>query len=268
MDPVRMILENRRVTPVLGFLRRCLERVVELEFIERSIALASLTFTAMVPVGVVVSSTLPAVDRQSFSDSIVRRFDLDPQTAELVRAAFSAPDAVQSSISVLGILIIVGSALSFTRALQRVYERAWRLPSLGIRATPAGLVWLGGWIAFGAVFAGIRAAIVDTSRPVVSVIAALAFAGVLWLASPWILLSRRIAWRRLVPTALLTAVAMTVLSTASLVYMPRSIAESAASYGTIGVAISLVSWLVAAGFVLVGCAAVGAVIGERKEATS
>ena len=129
-------------------------------------------------------------------------------------------------------------------------------------------MWLGGWIVFGAVFAGIRAAIVDTSRPVVSVIAALFFAGVVWLASPWILLSRRIAWRRLVPTALLTATAMTALSAASLVYMPRSIADSADTYGTIGVAISLLSWLVAAGFVLVGCAAVGAVIGERTEVES
>jgi len=44
--------------------------------------------------------------------------------------------------------------------------------------------------------------------------------------------------------------------------MPRSISSSAASYGTIGVAIALVSWFVGAGFVLVGCAAVGAVLGE------
>jgi membrane protein len=171
-------------------------------------------------------------------------------------------------LSVVGVLLIIGSALSFTRAMQRVYERAWRLPSLGVRATPAGLAWLGFWIVFGAVFAGVRAAIVDTSRPVISVVAALTFAGVVWLASPWILLSRRIEWRRLVPTALLTATAMTVLSAGSLVYMPRSIAESAESYGTIGVAISLVSWLVAAGFVLVVCAAIGAVIGDdRKEGT-
>jgi membrane protein len=127
-------------------------------------------------------------------------------------------------------------------------------------------VWQAGVVAFLAVFGGLRSAIVDLSRPVVSMIVALAFSCVVWLFTPWILLSRRVPWRALVPTAALTAVGMTGLSIAGIVYMPRSISTSAASYGTIGVAISLVSWLVAAGFILVGCAAVGAVLGEGSAA--
>jgi membrane protein len=58
---------------------------------------------------------------------------------------------------------------------------------------------------------------------------------------------------------------MTALAIGGMIYMPRSIATSASSYGTIGVAIALVTWLVVAGFVLVGCAAVGAVLGETTE---
>lgn len=251
-----------RTTAIVALVRRCLERLVALEFVDRAVALASLTFTALIPLGVVVGSAVPGIDRNSFADSVVKRFDLDPRTAKIVELAFSPPPNVQSSLSVLGVLLLIASALSFTRALQRTYETAWRLPRLGIRATPAGLVWLAGVIAFLSIFGGLRAAVVDLSRPLASAIVALAFAVVIWLFTPWVLLSRRVHWRALLPTALLTAVGMTALSIGGLIYMPRSIADSAASYGTIGVAIALVSWFVAAGFALVFCAAVGAVMGE------
>jgi membrane protein len=257
------LLAHPRVGAVTAFVRRCLQRLVQLEFVDRSVALASLTFTALIPLGVVVGSAVPGIHREDFADSIVERFDLDERTAKLVEQAFSPPAGVQASLSVLGVLLLIVSALSFTRALQRVYETAWRLPRLGVRATPSGLVWLAGVIAFLSIFGGLRSAVVDLSRPVASVIVALACAGAVWMFTPWMLLSRRVAWRALVPTAALTAVGMTCLSIAGIVYMPRSISSSAASYGTIGVAIAMVSWFVAAGFVLVGCAAVGAVLGDR-----
>jgi membrane protein len=254
------------VAGVVAFVRACLQRLVELEFVDRAVALASLTFTALIPLGVVVGSSVPGIHRDNFADSIVERFDLDARTADIVRQAFSPPPNVQASLSVLGILLLIVSALSFTRALQRSYETAWRLPRLGMRATPAGLMWLAGIIAFLSVFGGLRSAIVDLSRPVISVIVALIFSCAVWLFTPWVLLSRRVPWRALIPTGVLTAVCMTSLSIAGIIYMPRSISSSAASYGTIGVAISLVSWFVAAGFILVGCAAVGAVLGGRSAA--
>ncbi len=257
------LLAHPRAAWVLAFVRACLQRLVELEFVDRAVALASLTFTALIPLGVVVGSAVPGINRNSFADSIVERFDLDDRTAQIVQQAFSPPPNVQSSLSGLGVFLLVVSALSFTRGLQRAYETAWRLPRLGLRATPSGLVWLAGIIAFLSIFGGLRSAIVDLSRPVVSVIVALTFSCAVWVFTPWVLLSRRVAWRALVPTAVLTAVGMTGLSIAGIIYMPRSIASSAGSYGTIGVAISLVSWFVSAGFILVGCAAVGAVIGER-----
>jgi membrane protein len=261
------VLAHPRTTAVVAFVRACLQRLVELEFVDRAVALASLTFTAMIPLGVVVGSTVPGIERDSFAHSIVERFDLDARTAKIVEAAFSPPPDVQSSLSVLGVFLLVVSALSFTRGLQRAYETAWRLPRLGVRATPAGLTWLVGIIAFLSIFGGLRSAIVDLSRPVVSVITALCFSSVIWLFTPWVLLSRRIPWRALVPTAGLTAASMTAMSITGILYMPRSISSSAASYGTIGVAIAMVSWFVAAGFILVGCAAVGAVWGGSRLAS-
>jgi membrane protein len=253
-----------RPAGLVDLARRCAERAVEVEFVDRSIALASLTFTSLIPLAVVVGAVVPGIDQDGLAESIDQRFDLDPQTARIVDSVFAPPGDVKQTVSIVGVLLLVGASLSFTRGMQRVYERAWQLPQLGVRATPAGLVWILALIVFASIFGGIRAAIVDQSRPVVSVVVAVAFAAVVWLGSPWLLLSRRISWRRLVPTSVLTAVVMTALSVAAIVYMPRSIGASADRYGPIGVAIALVSFLVAVGFVIVGCAAVGAVLGQAQ----
>ena len=46
--------------------------------------------------------------------------------------------------------------------------------------------------------------------------------------------------------------------------MPKAISDSADQFGTIGIAIALVSWLVVIGFALTLSAAIGAVLGERE----
>jgi membrane protein len=259
----RSLAEHPRVAGVVELARRCIARTIEVEFVDRAIALASLTFTALIPLGVVVSAVVPGIDQDGLAKSIDDRFHLDADTAKIVDSVFAPPSDVKQTVSIIGVALLIGSALSFTRGMQRVYERAWQLPALGVRATPAGLVWILGLVVFISIFGGIRSAVIDSSRPIVSVITALVFAAAVWLGSPWILLSRRVAWRLLMPTALLTAVAMSALSVAAVIYMPRSIADSAERYGPIGVAISLVSFFVAAGFVIVVCAAVGAVLGEH-----
>jgi membrane protein len=119
------------------------------------------------------------------------------------------------------------------------------------------------------VFASARDALLTLTGPVASLIVLLAGDALLWLWSPWILLARRVDWRSLVPTALLTAVAMTAISVGSVIYMPEAIGRSATHYGPIGIAIALVSWLVGIGFALTVCAGVGAVLGgewDRPEA--
>jgi membrane protein len=261
----RSLAEHPRIAGAVGIVERCIARTIEVEFVDRSIALASLTFTSLIPLGVVLGAIVPGIDQDGLAHSIDTRFHLDADTARIVDSVFAPPSDVKQTASIVGVILLIGSALSFTRGMQRVYERAWQLPPLGVKATPAGLAWILGLVVFVSIFGGIRAAIIDTSRPIVSVITALAFGAAVWLGSPWILLSRRIPWRLLVPTALLTAVAMSCLSVAAIVYMPRSIEDSAERYGPIGVAIALVSFFVAAGFVIVVCATVGAVLGQHLD---
>lgn len=250
---------HRRLSHAVGLTRAALDRLVEIQFVDRSIALGSLAFTALVPLLVIASAFLPGTD--GLANELISRFHLRGTTAELVREVFAQPDAVRQSISWLGVLLLVGAALSFTRGLQRVYERSWRLEARGFAGTRAGLIWIGGILLWSTVFSAARQWLLDVTGPLASLTILLAGDAALWLWSPWILLAGRVDWRRLVPSALLTAVAMTAFSIGSVVYMPEAIGRSAEHYGPIGIAIALVSWLVGAGFALTFCAAVGAVLG-------
>jgi membrane protein len=243
-----------------------IDRLVEIQFVDRSVALGSLAFTALVPLLVIASAFLPGTD--GLASELINRFHLHGSTADLVRQVFAQPDAVRQSISWLGILLLVGASLSFTRGLQRVYERAWRLDARGLAGTRAGLIWIVGIVVWSTAFATVRDSLLDVTGPVASLTILLAGDAVLWLWSPWILLARRVHWRPLVPTALLTAVAMTGISIGSVVYMPEAIGRSATHYGPIGIAIALVSWLVGIGFALTACAAIGAVLGEAMDGSA
>jgi hypothetical protein len=59
---------------------------------------------------------------------------------------------------------------------------------------------------------------------------------------------------------------MSLLGVASLIWIPRTLDSLSSQFGFIGVAFAIVSWLFAAGCVLVGSASIGAVIDERRHA--
>jgi membrane protein len=254
---------HARLARAIALTRACLDRLVEIQFVDRSIALGSLAFTALLPLLVIASAFLPGTD--DLASELIRRFHLRGSTADLVREVFAQPDAVRQSVSWLGAALLVGAALSFTRGLQRVYERSWRLEARGLAGTRAGLIWIAGIVVWSTVFGAAREWLVDVTGPLGSLTILLAGDALLWLWSPWILLAGRVDWRQLVPTALLTAVTLTTISIGSIVYMPEAIGRSATHYGLIGIAIALVSWLVGIGFALTACAAVGAVLGSEVD---
>jgi membrane protein len=254
---------QQRLRRVAALVRASLDRLVEIQFVDRSIALGSLAFTAVVPLLVIASAFLPGTD--DLASELIDRFDLRGETAQLVRDVFAQPDAVRQSISWLGVLLLLGATLSFTRALQRVYEHAWKLEARGLAGTRAGLIWIGGILLWSTVFASVRQWLLDLTGPLGSLTILLAGNAALWLWSPWVLLAGRVAWQRLVPTALLTSVAMTTISIGSVIYMPEALSRSATHYGPIGIAIALVSWLVGIGFALTVCAGVGAVLGGERD---
>jgi membrane protein len=254
----------RHVERVRRELAPYLERLAEVEFVDRSVAIASQAFVALIPLLLVSSALLPRSERHTYSDSIVRRFDLHGSSASQVRQVFAQPAEVRNTLSVIGVLVLVVSALSFCRVLQRVYERAWRLPPLGIRGTPGQLAWLGMAVVYLVVAGALNTSLGRWLGSFGSVVVALSCGVVLWLWTPFLLLGRRVERRRLRITAVLTALSLSLTSLWSVLYMPQAIGASAARFGAIGIAMALLSWLIALAFVVVGATVIAAVWAERS----
>jgi membrane protein len=240
---------------------RAFARFVELEGFDRAMALAGQTFAALLPLLMVISAVSPVSGRDT-ADSLTRRLHLDSDAAAAVRASVDQPAHLQSSLSVLGVIVLVISALSFTRAMQRLYLRAWHLRKLALPLANAwGLLWLA---AFSAYFS-LQPAIVAIFDGRLATVVSLAFSTGLWLMTPWVLVGTRIAWRRLLPQALLTAVSLDVFGAASVLYMPHAVGTASEQFGIIGVAFAALSWLFVAAFILVVTAAVGSTLVEPRK---
>jgi membrane protein len=67
----------------------------------------------------------------------------------------------------------------------------------------------------------------------------------LWLLTPWMLTARAIAWQRLLPQAVLTAIGLLALAIGAAFYLPRAVSTASAEFGILGVAFTMLSLLFA-----------------------
>lgn len=226
--------------------------MIEVDGIDRAIAIGALSFTALFPMLIVYASLITRGDGFDLSNRLIDRFDLSGSTAETLQSAFQAPAG--SSTAAIGAVLVVLTALSFTRSVQRLYETCWGLERRGMKGSGWGLLWLAELI----VWLGLQPTLDDKLPAGVHAAASLAIAAVLWLSTPYLLLGRRIHYRTLAPGAAFAAVAMTIAGGVSVVVMPEIVASSSVQFGTIGVAFALLAWLTGIAMVIMGCAVLSA----------
>jgi membrane protein len=255
-----LALPRRWELGILHFAQRCLERFVSMDGFDRSMALAAQAFTALFPLLIVVAAAAEAGDGGSLGEQVVDRFGLTGAAADSVQRAFPTAGTITDSITAISAAILVISALSFARALQRLYERAWLLDARGVRDTAWSLLWLLGVSLYALAHILLHGHIGHDE----GLLASIAGGAVVWTLTPYVVLARRLAWRLLLLQAVLAAVGMTILRAASAIYMPHALASAAEQFGTIGVAFALVGWLFSAAVVLTVSAASGAVAMERR----
>jgi membrane protein len=244
---------------VVDFGLRSLRRFVAIEGAQQATVIAAQAFTSLIPFLVVASAFGPG--DEDLADRIVERFSLDGSSARSVHALFNSAGEVESAVTWVGVVILVLATLSFTRAMQRMFQRAYGTAPGGPRDMLRGLVWLAGFAAWITLSSPLR----DTFRDVGGLLVALTVSGaiglVLWLGTPMILLGVR-DWRRLLPGAIVSGVLGAVAGVASGIYIPILLKWSADKYGLIGIAFSMQSWLLVIAFVVVIGAVVGAVASE------
>lgn len=243
--PPRSLAE--RLTSLARWL---VEPLLRFDVLDRSLALGAQAFGALIPLMIVLQAAEPG--SSSAANSLIERFDLQGQAAATVEEAFAVSDGEATTTS-LSILLLVVSVLSFTRRLQRVYEATWGFPRRGLRGTGWGLAW----VVFVAVYASLHPVLDGLIDGFLGHVLSLAGVFTLGLLTPYLLLGRRLPWRRLAIQAALTAAGLTVLGIWSVLYMPAAIESSASAYGLIGVAFALLTWLWGLGLVLVAAAVYG-----------
>ena len=244
--------------------RRSVGIFISMAAFDRAMALAAQAFTALVPMLIVVAAVLEGGDSDSVGAALVDRLNLSGATADSVQRALPASSSVESAVSGLSVVILVISALSFTRALQRLYESAWGLEARGVRDTGYGLLWLAGFAALVAAHLALHGHVNGAD----GLISSIAGTFLIWLVTPYLIVARRLPWRVLIPQALISAVCLTVFRAASAIYMPAAVKSSADQFGVLGICFALISWLFGAACVLAGAAAVGAALsGRGREVT-
>jgi membrane protein len=238
-------------------------RFVAIQGVDRAMALGAQAYTALIPLLIVYVSLLPRADNEDFADVMIKEFALSGATAASFKRAFAPAGDVESGVTALSATLLVISALSFTRGMQRLYEGVFDLEKLGVRNTPRAIVWL------------LAVAVVLTVRPLaldllpggwLHAAGTLAMSTFLWLLTPYLLLGRRVTWQRLLPGALLTAIGMAGVGVWAVIWMPHTLATSAHQFGVIGIGFALLTYLVVVGGVVVVTTTGGALIADRWSA--
>jgi membrane protein len=248
----------------LKLVERAIRRFFEIEGSVQATVLAAQAFTSLIPFLVVVAAFAPGSG--DLADRLVERFDLTGASARSIEQLFASSGETQSAVTWISIVILVLSALSFTRALQRIFQRAYGYASAGVRDIPRGFWWMASFAAWVVISSPVKGVLQDFGGLIVAVAVSTATGFVLWLVTPMLLLGER-DWRRLVPGALSSGLLGALLGVASSIYVPIAMTWSADRYGLIGVAFALQSWLLVAAFIVVIGAVVGATVVERADST-
>jgi len=249
------------LSEIRGYLADLFVLGVRMRPIDRALALASKLFVAIIPLSIILSGLVQSTD--SFGNAFAGGFGLTGASARATETLFATGRGVQGVVGILGVTIVLYSMLGYARGLQRLYLDAWELAPLGVKGWWQRALWTGGYTLYLAVATRLHTLERHSGTTGVYVIALLAldFAIALW--GPWTLVGNRISWRRLLPTAALTATGDAAFKGLSVVFAPAVFTEASHRYGVIGIAFSIVTWLFLDALVIV-LAAIVTIAHDRR----
>jgi uncharacterized BrkB/YihY/UPF0761 family membrane protein len=239
------------------FLLRVVNRFQKVAGFDRSIALASGALTAVIPLSMIASALSSTLGGKGTADRIIDRYDLTGGGAEAVKDVFSPPSGTNTSIGLLGFLFLLVAVLSFSRAVQRLFEQTWELNALSVRNTFNGLLWMGGLAVYLALSGVLQAVLGHSRLELTATLLELPLSVVFLVWSGWVLSAKRITRQALVPFAVVGSGLLALYSIGAAVYVPHLFSTYATRYGVIGAVFAMISALFCVMVVLVGSAAAG-----------
>ena len=155
------------------------------------------------------------------------------------------------------------AVLSFTRAVQRLFEQTWELDPMSVRNTVNGLLWVGGLMLYFAASGVLHAALGRSRLELGAALLGTPLSAAFLVWSGRVLSARRIERHNLLPFGIFGAVVLAVYSVGATVYVPHAFSSYASRYGVIGAVFAMISALFCVMLVLVGAAAAGREIDDE-----
>lgn len=241
-------------------LRKLATETIRIEFIDRCMLIAAQALLAMVPMLVVLAAFLPHLTGNAL-EQVSQVTGIGDEAVRQMAGEVDL-DQVRSETGAVGLAITIVSATSFGRAVQRMLERVWEEEHIGgLRGAGRCLLWVVGWLACLGVVNTVVSLLTDPGdllRPFLQMLGACA----VWWGSTWVLLFGRTRGWLLLPGAVLTGVVQVLYSRGSAWLMPAYVESNAEQFGMLGVILSLSTWLIGFGGILVGGALLGRLLVE------
>lgn len=239
-------------------------RLMTGNLLDSATRLAAQAFLAAVPLLFALAAFAPHSVRDQLRESLRAMFGLSgPSDRELQQVLNpSASDSLRETTGLVGAVVALVSATSFSRAMARVCERAWGLPKAGTRiAVWRWLVWLLALLLVVLLQAPIREGF-GAGMWLGTPLFFLMSTGV-WLWTQHLLLAGRVPWLPLLPGALLAAAATSALGLTARLYMPGALNRALGEYGSLGLVLTMLSWLIVVCAALTFAFTIGAVLAQE-----
>jgi membrane protein len=239
------------------FVLRVVSRFQKVAGFDRAIALASGALTATIPLLIVASAVTTKLGGKDTAARIIDRYELTGGGAEAVRDIFAPPSGTSTTIGVVGFFFLLIVVLSFTRAVQRLFEQTWELEALSVRNTFNGLLWIVGLAGYLAVSGLIHTSLGRSRLELSAALISTPLSAVFLIWSGRVLSGRRITSQALLPFGILGSALLAVYSVGATVYVPHLFSTYSTRYGVIGAVFAMISAIFCVMVVLVGSAAAG-----------
>ena len=254
---------RHRVEPVHDRARRTLawqvwERMLEIEFIDRSVAFAGKAFVSFFPLVIVVAAFVPPRIRASILTTLTDRLGVRGTRARAREGGVRFARRTSAGRP--------ASSASSSRSSSRVRSPPRSNASIcehgGDPARPgrelhAGPLWLGAMLGFMALMGTLRGLLGDGGGFGAFIALSLIATPALWTFTAWFMLEREVRWRVLIPSGIITGLAMLAYGASAAIWMPNMVSTNEAQFGFFGVALALVSWFSGAAL----CIGIGACAG-------
>jgi membrane protein len=232
-------------------------RLNAVDFMNSSLQFAALAVLCLFPFLVIFSAESGGDARHG----LVARLGLDQKAAQDVDQLMSSGRHAVTTLSIVGAAVVLLGAIGIASTLQVWYQRVYdQAPARKVtRQLADRLLWLAGLAGY-LIIQDLSWTHLNQVGPgrVLAYIATFILAVAWYWWTPHVLLLGRVAWGRLFPVAVATAGCVTGLGVFSALVFSWQIVSSDADYGSIGVMMVLLFYLIGLGV----CIHLGAVAGR------